>query len=85
MRLSEIIVIYLAAAAPVGVVYFLSRTHAHAPSPRVVTRAAAAALAWPFTLAALWFERRRASARRSPQEARRQGGRRLDEARAEDS
>jgi len=49
MRLSELIIIYLAAAAPVGVAYFL-RQHAHARRATQLLRAAAVALIWPLTL-----------------------------------
>ena len=51
MRLSELITIYLAAAAPVGVAYFLSR-HTHAQHKTRLLRATACALLWPFTLGA---------------------------------
>ena len=83
MRLSEIVIIYLAAAAPVGVVYFLSR--AHAPRATALGRAAAAALAWPLTLAAFWFERRRATPRHASGEARGREAHGPDEARGEEA
>lgn len=79
MRLSEIVIIYLAAAAPVGVVYFLSRRPRGARRTHALARSAAAAFAWPFTLAALWLERRR-PARASVLEASR-----ADETRAEEA
>ncbi|HEX8068331.1 MAG TPA: hypothetical protein VF546_00165 [Pyrinomonadaceae bacterium] len=60
MRLIELITIYLAAAAPVGVAYFLRRP---APSPRAsrLLRAAVAALVWPAALCAHLFARARAA------------------------
>jgi hypothetical protein len=51
MRLIQLITIYLAAAAPVGVLFFLRRS-AHDGRTRAVARAAAAGLLFPFTLAA---------------------------------
>jgi hypothetical protein len=56
MRLSQLITIYLAAAAPVGVLVFLRR-HADAARARAVARAAAAGLLFPFTLAAYALSR----------------------------
>ncbi len=51
MRLSELIIVYLAAAAPVGVAYLLRPpTHAHR-APRLL-RATGVALLWPLTLSA---------------------------------
>ena len=65
MRLSELITIYLAAAAPVGVAYFLSQ-HTHAQHTTRLLRATGCALLWPFTLGAhllaqKWHVRRAAS------------------------
>ncbi|HVG28290.1 MAG TPA: hypothetical protein VM864_01085 [Pyrinomonadaceae bacterium] len=51
MRLSQLVTLYLAAAAPVGVLVFLRR-HADAARARAVARAATAGLLFPFTLAA---------------------------------
>jgi hypothetical protein len=51
MLLSQLITIYLAAAAPVGVLFFLRRP-ADAARTRAVARAAVAGLFFPFTLAA---------------------------------
>ena len=51
MRLSELITVYLAAAAPVGVAYFLRRPDNARPFAHLL-RAAAAALVWPLTLCA---------------------------------
>lgn len=61
MRPSEIITLYLATAAPVGVAYFLRR---QAARPRVSTAtlmatAAGVALAWPLTLTATFLGARR--------------------------
>jgi hypothetical protein len=50
MRLSQLITIYLAAAAPVAVLFFLRR-HGDAAHARSIARAAAAGLFFPFTLA----------------------------------
>jgi hypothetical protein len=49
MRLSELIIIYLAAAAPTGVAYFMQR---HKPARRALRllRATAVALLWPIAL-----------------------------------
>lgn len=55
MRLSEVVTIYLAAAAPAGVAQFLRQEPGAHRRARSVARAAAVALAWPFTLAALWL------------------------------
>jgi hypothetical protein len=51
MLLSQLITIYLAAAAPAGVLFFLRRPADAAPA-RAAARAAAAGLLFPFTLAA---------------------------------
>ena len=51
MMLSQLIAIYLAAAAPAGVLFFLRR-HPDSARARAVARAAAAGLLFPFTLAA---------------------------------
>src|SRR2546423_54397 len=58
MRLSELITIYLAAAAPVGVSYFMRRT-AHAHRSAQLLRAIAIALLWPLTLGAQLLARKR--------------------------
>jgi hypothetical protein len=64
MRLSELITIYLAAAAPVGVAYFL-RQHTNArPSARLL-RTAFVALVWPLTICAhLCTQQRRGQSER---------------------
>ncbi|MCA1628428.1 MAG: hypothetical protein LC742_10755, partial [Acidobacteria bacterium] len=49
MRLSELITIYLAAAAPVGVAYFLQQGE-RSPRSRTFAKAVAVALCWPFAL-----------------------------------
>jgi len=49
MRLSEFIIIYLAAAAPFGVANFL-RHPADVPRPRSILKAMGAGLLWPLTL-----------------------------------
>jgi len=51
MRLSEFVIIYLAAAAPFGVAYVLRRRGREGWRPRSYAKAAAAALAWPALLA----------------------------------
>jgi hypothetical protein len=51
MRLSQLITIYLAAAVPVAVLFFLRR-HGDAARARSIARATAAGLFFPFTLAA---------------------------------
>lgn len=51
MRLSEFIIIYLAAAAPFGVADFLHR-HADVSHPRSILNATGAGLLWPLTLLA---------------------------------
>ncbi len=56
MRLSELITIYLAAAAPVGVAYFL-RQHTHTLHLMPLLRAVGCALLWPVTLSAYLFTR----------------------------
>jgi hypothetical protein len=61
MLLSELAIIYLAAAAPFGVGHFLNRRARDARHTRSVAKATAAALAWPLT--ALLFLLRRAGAR----------------------
>ena len=68
MRLSELITIYLAAAAPVGVAYFL-RQLGGARRPVQLLRAAALALIWPLTLCAHLFTQQQ-SAQRSTDDAR---------------
>ena len=62
MRLSEFITVYLAAAAPVGVAYFL-RQHAGAQRTLHLLRAAAVALIWPLTLGAHVLAHRRLARR----------------------
>ncbi|HEX8475060.1 MAG TPA: hypothetical protein VF666_13605 [Pyrinomonadaceae bacterium] len=71
MRLSEIITIYLAAAAPVGVAYFL-RHHLNQKRARLLARAAVVAFAWPFTIVAGLLEQR-GSTHGSDAETRRDG------------
>jgi len=61
MLLSELAIIYLAAAAPFGVGHFLNRRARDTRHTRRVAKAAAAALAWPLTAAL--FLLRRADAR----------------------
>jgi hypothetical protein len=48
MIVSELFIIYLAAAAPFGVARFLSEHSSGAPKGKALFRAAGAALAWPF-------------------------------------
>jgi hypothetical protein len=62
MRLSELITIYLAAAAPVGVAYFL-RQHTHTQRTPRLLRAACAALCWPLTLCAHLLTQQRSTRR----------------------
>jgi hypothetical protein len=75
MRLIEFITIYLAVAAPFGVVFFLRRP-AHQLTARAALRATAAGLLFPFTLLAQAFTPRDAASGAShaagiePQEAR---------------
>ena len=68
MHLSELITIYLAAAAPVGVAYFLRQQRG---ARRLVhlLRAAALALIWPLTLCAHLFTQQQ-SAQRGTNDAR---------------
>ena len=49
MIVSELFIIYLAAAAPFGVARFLSEHSAGARFGAALFKAAGAALAWPFT------------------------------------
>jgi len=63
MRLSEFITVYLAAAAPVGVAYFMRQHMAHTHHATQLLRAAAVALLWPLTLSAHLLKQKR-SARR---------------------
>lgn len=58
MRLSELIIVYLAAAAPVGVAYFL-RQRTHARHPARLLRATGIALVWPLTLSVSLLPQRR--------------------------
>lgn len=70
MRLSEIITIYLAAAAPVGVIYFLRSQMNAERHARALVRATGAALIWPLTLLAFRLEHfGRRGARRASVEA----------------
>ena len=70
MRLSELITIYLAAAAPVGVAYFL-RQHTHTRRAPRLLRSACAALLWPLALCAhLLAERRSAHRERAADDTR---------------
>src|SRR5215218_1012035 len=48
MIVSELFIIYLAAAAPFGVARFLSEHSGGAPKGKALFRAAGAALVWPF-------------------------------------
>lgn len=57
MRLTQLITLYLAAAAPVGVLVFMRRS-ADAVRARAIARAAVAGLLFPFTLAAYALARR---------------------------
>lgn len=54
MRLTEVIIIYLAAAAPIGVAYFLNREKT---SARAYGMAIGVALVWPVTLTLMWLAR----------------------------
>lgn len=54
MRLAEVVTIYLAAAAPIGVAYFLNREKT---SARAYWVAIGAALVWPVTLTLMWLAR----------------------------
>ncbi len=58
MRISEIVTIYLAAAAPVGVAYYLHR-EVNANRAQVLPLAVGTALVWPITLLAVWFDWKR--------------------------
>jgi hypothetical protein len=58
MLLSELITVYLAAAAPVGVAYFL-RQHTHDQRTSRLLRSACAALLWPLALGAQLFTQQR--------------------------
>jgi len=54
MRLTEVVTIYLAAAAPIGVAYFLNREKT---SAQAYGMAIGAALVWPVTLTLMWLAR----------------------------
>ncbi|HEY0077540.1 MAG TPA: hypothetical protein VGB73_02765 [Pyrinomonadaceae bacterium] len=69
MRLSEIITVYLAAAAPVGVIYFLRQSSAH--RTRTLLGAFVAAIVWPLALVAFRLERTRSL--KTPGDAEREG------------
>ena len=82
MRLSEIITIYLAVAAPFGVAHFQRRqAGAHARASLLLIAAASAGLAWP--LAALSFLVRRRALRRDFASAAEGAGARRRESRIE--
>lgn len=57
MLLSELAIIYLAAAAPFGVRHFLNRQTLDTRRPRSIAQATAAALAWPLTALLFLFSR----------------------------
>ncbi len=57
MRFAEIIIIYLAAAAPVGVAHFTRRAAGSAFRPALANALSAATL-WPLTLGAQWLRPR---------------------------
>jgi hypothetical protein len=61
MLLSELTIIYLAAAAPFGVARFLKDHAANLSAPRKVAKAAAVALAWPLAAPRMLLERARAA------------------------
>jgi hypothetical protein len=61
MLLSELAIIYLAAAAPFGVARFLKDQTEHARAPRRLLKAAAAALAWPLAAPRMLLGRSRAA------------------------
>jgi hypothetical protein len=62
MLLSELAIIYLAAAAPFGVARFLKDHTEKARAPRRLLRATAAALAWPLAAPRMLLARARAAA-----------------------
>jgi hypothetical protein len=62
MRLSEITIIYFAAAAPFGVAHFLRRPARGARRVKALSGAAGAALLWPLTVLLLLLERAGAQA-----------------------
>lgn len=61
MLLSELAIIYLAAAAPFGVARFLKDQTGNARSPRRLLNAAAVALAWPLAAPRMLLARARAA------------------------
>ncbi|MCA1591800.1 MAG: hypothetical protein LC754_03925 [Acidobacteria bacterium] len=61
MRLSELITIYLATAAPFGVAHFLRGQTLRAHDPRSLARAVGVALLWPLTAGLLLINRRAAA------------------------
>jgi hypothetical protein len=61
MLLSELAIIYLAAAAPFGVARFLKVHAENLSAPRKVAKAVAAALAWPLAAPRMLLERSRAA------------------------
>jgi hypothetical protein len=61
MLLSELAIIYLAAAAPFGVARFLKDHAENLSAPRKVTKAVAVALAWPLAAPRMLLERARAA------------------------
>lgn len=83
MRLSEIIIIYLATAAPVGVAFFLRRPAGASRLTPLLAQSVGVALLWPLTMLPLLFPRLRFGARREVSagaSSRLAGERRIEEA-----
>jgi hypothetical protein len=78
MLLSELAIIYLAAAAPFGVARFLGDHSGEAGAPRRLLKSAASALAWPLSAPRMLFERARSARDGRADEAREQVERRVE-------
>jgi hypothetical protein len=78
MLLSELAIIYLAAAAPFGVARYLRDHSESSRAPRRLAKAAAAALGWPLAAPRLLLERARRAKSRGKDEARAYDGQRVE-------
>jgi hypothetical protein len=78
MLLSELAIIYLAAAAPFGVARYLRDHSESSRAPRRLAKAAAAALGWPLDAPRLLLERARRAKSRGKDEARAYDGQRVE-------
>lgn len=83
MRLSEIVIIYLATAAPFGVAFFVRRQERREGRALALARAACVALVWPAAVVRFLLARRRDGDEAAAEETAARTSRRVERARRE--